>query len=147
MMPASGELLQYGSAADVYYAAISGEFAILGLQARLQEIGDAEYCYLFARDVMEADIPPLEACVIARGNNDQCFRFARDIVGANNHKLQQRILQTGSALDCCQFAEDIYNADIELLRARVVALGGDSVLLERFGCEETPTSVCQQAPK
>ncbi|MDA8327897.1 MAG: hypothetical protein M0Z83_02865 [Betaproteobacteria bacterium] len=144
MAPTSNERLRRGSAADLYDAAVSGEYDVPILQVWLQEIGDAEYCYLFARDVMEADIPSLEACVITWGNNDQCYRFARDVVGANNSVLQQRILQTGSALDCCQFAEDIYNADIELLRARVVALGGDSVLLERFGCGETPASACQQ---
>ena len=85
--------------------------------------GDAEYIYLFARDVKGANISKLEDAIIATDDAEYIFYFARDIEGANISKLEDAIIATNNIEYIFYFARDIKGANIEKLENVIIADG------------------------
>ena len=83
--------------------------------------GDAEYIYLFARDVKGANISKLEDAIIATDDAEYIFYFARDIESANIKKLENAILASSDAEYIYLFARDVKGANISKLEDAIIA--------------------------
>lgn len=92
---------------------------------------NAEYSYLFARDVKGADVKAHEKVILDSTNTFDLFHayiFARDIKGANIKALEEKILSSFSthsdyAQVCFSFAKDIKNANIKALEENILKTG------------------------
>ena len=99
-------------------------------QARILQDGSGFEAYQFASEVPGADIPALQARVLAVGESWD-LNFARDVSGADCASLQAQLLRGNSIRFIACFAREIPGADLATCQARVLE-AGDSIDVLQF---------------
>ena len=101
------------------------------LQKVVLEGKDAVFCYVFARDVNNANIKELQKVVLEDKNAVLCYLFARDVNNANVKELQKVVVDSNDAFLCYMFARYIKGAEIKPLQ-QVVINSRNKELCEKF---------------
>ena len=89
------------------------------------------WCYLFARDIKDADIKAHEQVVLELKTGYCSYKFAKDIKGADIKAHEKAILELKNPEFSCYFAADIPGANIEE-HFKVIFNSGDKYWLDEF---------------
>ena len=86
----------------------------------LLSLNDYRLSYLFAKEVLGADIYAHQDVIIRCGNLDYMCKFAQDVKGADIDKLQSIIIKSGSLKHIFEFAISVSGADVDKLRSIII---------------------------